>query len=266
MPACAETRQEYASLATLPALIVNGEELQLDDILRRAKWKAMTAFVEASVDATIIRQAAEQYQLHVTTQELQTAADSFRQAHQLNDAAATTRWLQAHFLSLSDWEQMLEEDVLTRKLQQRLTEFQVEQYFAEHRLAFESAVISHILVVEEDVARELHLQIVEEGAYFYQMARRYSQDAATRQAGGFLGEVRRTTLEATLEAAIFGGEAGQIVGPFKMETGWRLIRIEELRPAVLNEAVREEIAGNLFAAWLAEQRERAEIQRLLLEP
>jgi parvulin-like peptidyl-prolyl isomerase len=246
----------------IPAVEVDGTQIDLADVLRRARWRAQARFqarfMEEAADAFFIRREAGRRGLNVSPAELQQAADDFRRAHKLHEVWSTERWLAANHLTREDWELMLEEDLLTFKLREVLTTSQVEKYFAENRLSFDSATISHIVVPDAEAAKELRAQIVEEGAYFYALARRHSQDAGTRPAGGYLGKVKRAELEAAMEAAVFSARGGDVVGPFKTEAGWRLVRIEALHPGRLDEVTSEEIKSWLFNEWLNEQHRKSE--------
>jgi putative peptide maturation system protein len=254
------------TLSEYVALEVNGEELSLYDMLTLAKLEGKLQFVEAAIDAAIIRQAAAQRRIEVSDEELQQAADDFRTANELHDADSTEAWLAANHLSYEDWESLLEQQLIAHKLREALTGGRVEQYFAENRLSFDAASIYRLLLGNEEVARELRAQIVEDGADFYSLARQYSIDDSTRLAGGYVGLVRRAGLEAAVEAAVFGGQPTEIVGPFKDDDGWELIKVESLHPATLDDSLRETIKEQLFEEWLSERRRKARISLPVLEP
>jgi putative peptide maturation system protein len=246
-------------------LEINGEEVSLYDALRPAKARGDLQFVQEAIDTTIIRQAAENRAIEVSSEELQQAADDFRSAHDLNDAEATQAWLDARHLTFEDWELLIEDNLLKQKLCDSITAGKIEQHFAENRLSFDAAAISRLVISDEGVARELRAQITEDGADFYALARKYSIDTATGPAGGYAGELSRTNMEAVIESSVFGSQPGKVVGPFKLDDGWHLIKVESLRPARLDDGLREKIKAQLFDEWLAEQRRKAKIRVPLLE-
>lgn len=254
-----------ASLSEYVALEVNDEQVSLYDLLILAKLNRTLGFIESGIDAELIRQAAEQQGIEVADEELQQAADDFRAARELNDSDATERWLAANRLSYEDWEFLLEQQIVARKLRSAVTSDGVEQCFAERRLSFDAATVSRIVLSEEGVARELRAQIVEDGADFHALAREHSIDASTRMAGGFAGMMHRSEMEAALESAVFGAQPGKVIGPLKTDEGWQLIKLESLHPAVLDDAMRETIRSLLFEEWLSEQRRKARISIPLLE-
>ncbi|MBC7912188.1 MAG: peptidylprolyl isomerase [Pyrinomonadaceae bacterium] len=247
------------------ALEINGESISLSDALRFAKWIGNLQFIQAAVETTLIRQAATERGIEVSSDELQQAADDFRVSRDLHDAEATEAWLASKHFSYADWELLLETQVITHKLREALTAGRVEQHFAEQRLSFDAATLSRIVLKDEDVARELRAQIIEEGADFHVLARQYSIDDATKLAGGYSGLIRRTLMEAAVESAVFGAQAGKIVGPLKTDEGWQLIKIESLSPATLDDQMRETIKSLLFDEWLSERRRKARISIPLLE-
>jgi putative peptide maturation system protein len=253
------------SLDEYIALEVNGEPISLQDLLRLAKWRVLAAFIDEATDVAVIRAAAAERGIDMSDEEFQQAADEFRLARDLHEAQSTEDWLASHHLSYADWEALLADQILRSKLRQALTADKVEQYFAEHRLLYDNAAISRLVVSDEDVARELRAQINEEGMDFHALAREYSTDIATRPAGGYAGVVRRAEMEATPEAAIFGSQAGNTVGPFKTESGWELVKVESLHTAILDDAMRETIKTEIFDQWLSERRRRANIRLNFLE-
>jgi putative peptide maturation system protein len=253
------------SLSEYIALEINGETISLQEVLRFAKWRGQSTFIKEAADAALIRQAAVERGIKVSDEEFQQAADSFRAERDLYDPETTEEWLAANYLSYAEWEALLEDEIIRRKLRDVLTNGGVEKYFTEQRLSFDAAAISRLVLREEGVARELRAQIVEDGADFHALARKYSIDLSTRPAGGYSGLRRRSEMEADLEAAVFGAQPGKTVGPIKTYDGWELVKVEALHRATLDDAMRETIKSVLFSEWLTERRLKAKISMPLLE-
>lgn len=247
------------------ALVVNDEALSLGDLLRPAKLNGQLQFLENAIDAALIRQGAAAHGLEATADELQQAADDFRAERELYSLEATENWLRLRNLSFADWEMLLEEQCLARRLRETLTAARIEKFFAENRFTFEAAILARLVVEDEDLARELRAQIVEDGADFHALARRYSTDDATRPMGGYAGALARTEMEAAMEAAIYRAAAGDIVGPLKTEEGWTLVKVEGFKRAQLDDPTREAIKTTLFDEWLDERRGKARLRIPLLE-
>lgn len=256
-----------ADLSEMTAVEVNGEAVSLAETVRAAKCAGLLQFVERAVDAALIRQEAARRGIGATDEELQTEADRFRAERELFDAETTEAWLAASRLSFADWEAWLEELVTARKLREALTAGGVEEHFAVNRLGFDEADVSRLVVGDEGMALELRAQIVDDAADFHALARRHSTEAATRAAGGYAGTVRRADLEAAVEAAVFGARPETVLGPFKEgREEWVLVKVDEVRRARLDDALRETIKDQLFAEWLGGQRAKARLGYPLLRP
>ena len=254
-----------ASLSEYVALEVNGEEITLYDLLKLAKLEGRLQFIQDAVDAAIIARTAAERGIAVSDEELQRAADDFRAERELHDTVSTETWLAEKHLSYVDWESLLEQQVLRKKLREALTQSKVDQHFAEQGLSFDAAGISRLVAKTEDIAKELRAQLIEEGADFHALTRQHSIDEATKLAGGYAGKVQRTALPAAVEAAVFGGKPGKVIGPVKTDDGWELIKIESLHPATLDDTLRESIKTQLFDEWLSERRRKARVKLNLLE-
>lgn len=254
-----------ASLSEYVALVVNGEEINLYDLLKLAKLEGRLQFIQDAVDVALIRTAAAERGIGASDEELQRAADDFRATRELHDTLATEVWLAENHLSYVDWESLLEQQILKSKLREALTQSKVNQHFAEHGLSFDAAAISRLVAKTEDIAKELRAQMIEDGADFHALARQHSIDESTKLAGGYAGKVQRTSLPAAVEAAVFGGKPGKVIGPVKTDEGWELIKIESLHPATLDDSLRETITTQLFDEWLSERRNKARVKAPLLE-
>ena len=253
------------SLDDFIAIEINRKSVSLRHLLRFAKGSDESRFIRNAIDAVLIRQAALEARIDVTDEEVQQAADRFRTQRDLYDEKRTDRWLARNYISHAEWETVLEDEIIRLKLRDVLTTGKVEKYFAEQRLSFDAATISRIVVKEENVAKELRAQIVEDDADFYSLARKHSIDLLTRPAGGYSGRVRRTEMEPTMEAAVFGTQPGRTVGPIKTYAGWELVKVEAIHLATLDDSLRETIKSLLFEDWLAGERLKAKIKIPLFE-
>ncbi|MBN1361872.1 MAG: peptidyl-prolyl cis-trans isomerase [Sedimentisphaerales bacterium] len=132
---------------------------------------------------------------------------------------------------------MLEEQLVSKV---HITDGDVQTYFRANKEKYmvpESATISHILVAEEDTARDL-LAKIRAGADFAALAKEFSLDLTTAQTDGRIpGEVYRGRPmpfagdTKDIEAAIFATDApGVLDRPFETETGWEIVRVDEKHP------------------------------------
>jgi peptidyl-prolyl cis-trans isomerase SurA len=69
------------------------------------------------------------------------------------------------------------------------------------------------------------------GADFAALARKYSQDSATREAGGELGWFRRGMMVKPFEAVAFRLRPGELSDPVESSFGFHIIQVERIQPA-----------------------------------
>jgi peptidyl-prolyl cis-trans isomerase C len=67
------------------------------------------------------------------------------------------------------------------------------------------------------------------GASFAALAANRSMDAQTRASGGDLGYVTPEVMPAAYAPVLKGARAGQLLGPFKSDNGWVILKIEDRR-------------------------------------
>ena len=127
-----------------------------------------------------------------------------------------------------------------------------------------------IVVRTEAEARALLGQITA-GAPFERLAMERSLDAATRFNGGDLDYFTLDIIPEPYAIALQGAAPGHVVGPFRTDAGWVVMRVEDRRPEQPNtlDEVRPQLVRFLtfdrIRQLLEELRGKAEIE-VLLEP
>ncbi len=107
------------------------------------------------------------------------------------------------------------------------------------------------------------------GASFEALAMERSTDAATRFNGGDLGYFTTDVMPEAYEGALKSAKAGEIVGPFEVEGGWAVVRIEDrrLEEPITLEAARPQIIRFLtydqVRDLLEKLRGRAKVETLI---
>jgi peptidyl-prolyl cis-trans isomerase C len=85
-----------------------------------------------------------------------------------------------------------------------------------------------IVVAGQPEADSIKKQI-SSGASFEGLAANRSTDAETRSSGGDLGYFTADVMPAAYGAILKGAKPGQIVGPFKSDSGWVVLKVEDRR-------------------------------------
>lgn len=108
----------------------------------------------------------------------------------------------------------------------------IKRFYEDNKDAFkqaESADASHILVEEEDKAREIYEKI-KNGGDFEELAKEFST-CPSKEKGGDLGTFTRGQMVKEFEDAVFENEVGTITEPVKTQFGYHIIKINKKNPA-----------------------------------
>ncbi len=140
---------------------------------------------------------------------------------------------------------------------------QVLEHYAATDSSEERIHARHVMVqakpaqADEERARKKALTVRDSlvrGADFAAMAKAYSADAATKDSGGFLGEIPVPSLPANLREPLSGLQIGEVSVPFKREAGYHIFKVlgrtpeaaykydeikEDLRQVVLNKKLED---------------------------
>lgn len=233
-------------MARLAGLLIDCEQV-VDHLKHEVKLKSVYHQILCQ---QIVDRVTQQRGVVLTPDEIQARADQFRYDNKLENAAQTFDWLNEELLTPEDWEAGIQESLLREKLAEELFGRQIESYFIQNRLQYEQAVVYRILVPYFPLAQEIFYQIEEEEISFFEAAHLYDIDECRRLACGFEGKLSRWQLQADISALVFGANRREIIGPLKAEEGFELLMVEELIPAELTPAVRQQILDQLFDEWL----------------
>ena len=190
--------------------------------------------------------------LEISSSVTEQAMIDFRLQQKLTDAKAFDEWLNRNGTNREQFHTQIVNSFKLEKLKGQIAEARLQEYFIERKVFLDRVVLSRIVVGSQELAEELHTQIVE-GASFEQLAREHST-ADERLANGMMGPVSRGTMPDVLRAAIDSVEPGQLVGPVEMENLWAIFRVEQLLPATLEDAqLKQNLQNELFERWLSEK-------------
>lgn len=257
------------------AVGARGDQLEL---LKRLRREAM----EQVIEQVLVGQAAEEAGLEAEPAEvdksiadLRSIFDSERAFQmKLDGEGFTEESFRAHIGRMMVAKQYLDK---IRMAVTDISEADLEQYYQanQRRLTLPEQIrVRHILITWKPMGkpddrayiREQMTPILERaraGEDFAALAREFSDDYATKQAGGDTGFFHRGEMAPTFEAAAFALEPGEISGVVETSFGVHIIRLEERRAEEL--LALDDIRDQLREYVLSEQTEQAvrdEIDRL----
>lgn len=233
-------------------IVVNGRKVKVEDVL--VYLKATGVFRDAVcrlVETEVLQDKAKEAGVDVSDNEFYEFASSKRRYARLLRAEDMQEYCRANGITLDHWHQVTKCELLMMKMRAKVVqEKDVIDYFTKHRDTMKTLSLSRIVCPDAAKARDLKERVAG-GENFYDLARRYSLDEHTRAAGGYLGTVRRRMLSPKVEEALFTAKVDEVAGPFNENSVWSIYKVDAVRDADLNNALKKEIADQLFKAWLA---------------
>lgn len=136
--------------------------------------------------------------------------------------------------------------------------------------------VRHILVKPSAILSEEEAQVrlqdirrqVVSGGDFAEMAKKHSEDIASKLSGGDLGWSRPGMFVPEFEKALSETETGDISQPFRSQFGWHLLKVDDRRQEDISEEILRDKAARILASrrfedelqiWLRELRDEAYI-------
>lgn len=172
-------------------------------------------------------------------------------------------------------QRILADMVVEGVVEKKVTENAIRGLYQEQlRLSRQSEELKarQIVVATQPQAEEVK-KLLAAGASFEALAMERSTDAATRFGGGdFGGYFTLDVMPEGYVAALKDAKVGDLIGPFAVEGGWALVRVEDKRQeaAITLEAARPQIVRFLtydeVRELLENLRAKAKIQSLLGKP
>ena len=256
----------------------------------RRESKLRGQIVDDMISEELIVQAAKDANLKVDAKEVDAAVQEIKQQNNIDDAG-WEQVLAMQGFTVASYKKNMERQILRIRSINTLvrprvtiTDEDVKARYDEmtRRSASVSRVhLRHVLIglppksTENQVAQAKAqageiIQKAKGGTDFGELARQYSNDAATRAGGGDLGWIERGSLPTEWEVIVFAMDKGEIRGPISGPSGLHVFYVEDLEKSELKpfEELKEQVRNELYrkeldkqtGLWLEELRKKAFIQ------
>jgi len=206
-----------------------------------------TAQYEA-LKATVVKGLVEQKEwelegeamgIKVTDQEVETELDNIKKQNGLTDDQKYEAELAKAGVTDAQVREELRTRVLTNKIYEAVTknvtvtDADIKAYYDKNPSQYQqpaSREVRHILVKSEAQAQKLHDQI-QSGADFAKLAKKYTQDEASKADGGKFTAFKGRTVEP-FDEFVFSAKTGELSEPIKTEFGWHIVEVlSAVKPA-----------------------------------
>ncbi len=210
--------------------------------------------LEWMIEQVLIEQAAAGMGITVSEEEIRAAVSQIVQ--DAGSEEAFRERLERSGMTLADLQVQLRAELLRARVLE-----QVQKTVPERA---EQVHARHILVDTRERAEALLGQI-QAGADFAQLARQYSQDESTRDAGGDLGWFPRGVLLAPeVEEVAFSLQAGQVGPVVQSRFGFHIVQtLERKQDEVISPEHRQLLQDRAVQSWLESLWKQAVIERFL---
>ena len=230
----------------------------------------------------VLRQQAPKFAIKVAEKDVQTEVAEIKQMFS-GDQKSFDEALKKQKLTLEQFEESLRERLLIDAMKVAVTkavtvtEAEVKAYYDSHKGDYTESEVRetrHILIspfataaggagtmapTEGDweaakAEAEKVRSEIQNGADFASEARKYSDDKATGDSGGELGNIVRGQMVPEFEEAVFSLKKGELSRPVKTEYGYHLIQVTDITPETQlpYNQVKEKIRSSLLATRQAE--------------
>jgi foldase protein PrsA len=184
-------------------------------------------------------QAGAAMGVRVSDKEIDTRLDALKQQYFKGDEDKFKAELDKQGLTVEQLREQVRARILSDKIYSavikkvKVTDAKIKAYYDSHKTQYlqpESREVRHILVKKKSLADELYAKL-KNGADFAQLARKYTQDEASKADGGNFTAYKGKTVEP-FDKFVFAAKKGDVSKPIKTEFGWHLIEVlSEVKPA-----------------------------------
>ncbi len=187
-----------------------------------------------------------------TPEEKASACQQFYEKYELTSEPERQEWLELYEMTLEQLEALATRELRIEKFKRATWGNKLESYFLSRKSSLDKVIYSLIRTKEVGVANELYFRIQEGEQSFGELARKYSQGSEA-QIGGLVGPIELGKISSKLAQMLYVSQTNQLWPPTRLGEWIAIARLEQLIPAVLDEAMRQKLLNELFEAWAQEQ-------------
>lgn len=164
--------------------------------------------------------------------------------------------------------QLLANRILQKSLGSKLTDAAAKKYYEAHKYRYSTDQVQaqHILISDEEKAREILKMAKASDADFQALAEKYSRDPSAKNNRGDLGFFGRDRMVPEFTEAAFAGKEGEIVGPVKTSYGYHIIKVIKKKagkPMEFDEVenrVKNDMRQEITQSYVSNLRKQAKVQ------
>ncbi len=270
--------QLYSLSGDVTVASVNGEKITKEEVYQKLSAQYGGELVNSLIDDKLINQEARKADMKVTPDEIKTEMAKIKANFPSEvefQVALTQAGLNQAELEEKVGSQLLLKKILTPKVQEKVTDVQVKEYFEANRTKFDQPAqvrAAHILVKTEEEAKAI-LDELAKGGDFAAIAKAKSLDPGSKDNGGDLDFFTADRMVKPFSDAAFSMNVGQISGAVQSEFGYHIIKVTDKKAAVtpkfedVQVKIKDDLTNQelqkLVPEWLKETKGKASITNTL---
>ena len=175
--------------------------------------------------------------------------EDFCKQNNLLDEKALLQNLTLRGINMDDHKRNLENAEKIKIIASQEFSKNAETEFINSKTLLDQYTYSLITVKESDLAHELYLQLDSEEAEFSSLAKKYSMEGSTNKMG-VIGPQSLASAHPILKEKLLTAKKGELLNPFRVDSWWAIVRLEEKIEAKLDNFTRQKITLSLFDKWV----------------
>jgi len=214
---------------------------------KKAEFKK--GLTDELVAELLIKDRADRLNLTVAPDEVQDAVKRMKEQYGIKTDEQFETSLKQSNMTRAEMEARMKDTILSNKVfgrelrpREEMTDTELRKRYdiekERYRLP-ERAHLREIVILRPDSAAQVdkarahaeELAAQARSSADFALLAKTSSEAATKDKGGDLGEVKRGELLPELDKAVFNATSGSVLGPIESKTAWHIIKIEQRLPS-----------------------------------
>lgn len=197
----------------------------------------------------LIKDRADRLNLTVSADEVKDAVERMKEQYGIKTDQQFEESLRQSNMTRADMEARMRDTILTNKVfgrelrpREDLTDTELRERYDREKERYrlpERAHLREIVILRPDnpalveKARQHAKELAEQArtSTDFALLAKTTSEAATKDKGGDLGEVKRGELLPELDKAVFNATSGTVLGPIEATTAWHIIKVEQRLPS-----------------------------------
>lgn len=204
------------------------------------------------IEREVVRDRLLDVAIPLTEEQRQQALRIYLDHRGIQTESELSRWVLAEGLDQAQLQCRAERFLAWLLLCEQRFRHQMLSLFLKRKAQLDRAVYCLHWVEDEALAHELFLRLKERECSFEQLFCALPEGREQGLPSGKHGPVALESLPEALSQMLRVSEPGQVWPPREAESGWVIVQLQELQPAVFDQGLKQQFALELGDRWLQE--------------